>query len=127
MSKDLSFSRCNICGNLVGIIKNGGGKLICCGQPMEKLVANTAEASTEKHLPVVEKVGEQLIVKVGAVPHPMVPEHFIEWIALTDGLHTERIALTPDAKPEVVFNTTGAVDVYAYCNLHGLWKVHAEA
>lgn len=122
MKENVTFFRCNTCGNLVGLIKKGGGQLVCCGKPMEKLEANTTDAATEKHIPVAERKDGKLFVKVGSVAHPMTPEHYIEWIAVTDGHSTQRISLTPSDKPEAVFCDKDNVEVYAYCNLHGLWK-----
>lgn len=122
MNKEVTFLRCNKCGNMVGLIKNGGGQLVCCGEPMEKLEANTTEASQEKHLPVAERKDGKLYIKVGSAEHPMTEDHYIEWIAVTDGISTQRISLSPLSKPEAVFMDRENVDVYAYCNLHGLWK-----
>ncbi len=117
-----AFYKCEICGNIVGLIKNGGGQLVCCGQPMTKLVPNTVEASTEKHIPVVTKKDGKIIVDVGSVPHPMVEAHYIEWIAVVGENGTERITLSPGSEPKAVFCNKENADVYAYCNLHGLWK-----
>lgn len=122
MKEDIIFFRCNVCGNIVGLIKNGGGQLVCCGKPMEKLEANTTDAAVEKHVPVAERRDGKLYVKVGSAEHPMTEAHYIEWIAVTDGTSTQRIALSPSDKPEAVFCDKENVEIYAYCNLHGLWK-----
>ncbi|NMB33587.1 MAG: desulfoferrodoxin [Clostridium sp.] len=122
MKERVSFYRCEICKNLVGLIYDGGGELVCCGQPMIKLEANTEDASTEKHVPVVSRKDGKIHVEVGSVAHPMVPEHYIEWIAVVSDDGTERISLTPEDKPEAVFCDKENVEVYAYCNIHGLWK-----
>lgn len=119
-SKD--FYRCSICGNLVGIIENGGGELVCCGQPMDLLKANTSDGATEKHVPVLTKDGSKLQVDVGSVPHPMLDAHYIQWICLVQGNRTQRVALNPGDAPQAVFSIEeGPLSVYEYCNLHGLW------
>lgn len=118
----ITFYRCSTCGNIVGMIKSGGGQLVCCGKPMEELKPNTTDAAVEKHVPVVERKDGKLVVKVGSVAHPMTDAHYIEWILVTDGVNTQRIALTPADQPEAVFCDREHGDVYAYCNLHGLWK-----
>jgi superoxide reductase len=123
MKTPVAFYRCEICGNMVGLIKNGGGTLVCCGQKMTKLVPNTTEASTEKHIPVAERKDGKVFVTVGAVPHPMTEAHYIEWIAVVSEKGTERIALSPSDEPKATFcDKGGKLEVYAYCNLHGLWK-----
>jgi len=122
MKENVIFFRCSICGNFVGLIKNGGGQLVCCGKPMEKLEANTTDAAVEKHIPVAERKDGKLYVKVGSVGHPMTEAHYIEWIAVIDGTGTQRISLSPSDKPEAVFCDREKTEIYAYCNLHGLWK-----
>jgi superoxide reductase len=122
MKTKTSFFRCEICGNLVGLIKNGGGKLVCCGQPMVKLEANTVDASQEKHVPVVSREDGKIIVKVGAAAHPMTEAHYIEWIAVVSDEGTKRISLSPGEEPAAIFCDKSNAEVYAYCNLHGLWK-----
>lgn len=118
------FYRCSHCGNLFGVIKDSGVTPICCGEPMVELTPNTTEAAGEKHLPVIERSGNKITVKVGEVAHPMTEEHLITWICLVQGSTTQRVALTPGAKPEVTFQVASAdepVEAYEYCNLHGLW------
>ncbi len=117
------FKRCKMCGNLVGVINDSGVPMMCCGQPMEELVPNTVDASGEKHLPVVQVEDGKVIVRIGSVEHPMVPEHFIEWVYLKTDKGGHRVNLQPGEKPEVTFCLCGekAEAVYAYCNLHGLW------
>jgi superoxide reductase len=89
---------------------------------MVKLEANTTDAAREKHVPVVEGKAGKLSVKVGSADHPMMPEHFIEWIAVTSGKGTQRAALSPSDAPRAEFVDVENPVVYAYCNLHGLWK-----
>lgn len=121
------FYRCSKCGNLIGLIHDGGGPLVCCGQPMEELKANTTDAAQEKHVPVAEyDAGTSVLtVAVGSAAHPMTPEHFIEWIHVQTKLGGLMRQLTPEDKPEAVFKVADGdapVCVFAYCNLHGLWK-----
>lgn len=115
--------KCNICGNIVELVKVGGGDLVCCGEPMEKLSEKTQDAGLEKHVPVVEKAGNALKVKVGSVPHPMEPAHHIQFIeVLADG-KVYRKHLEAGQKPEAEFTVTAETfTVREYCNLHGLWK-----
>lgn len=115
--------RCNICGNIVEVVHKGGGTLVCCGQEMQLLLENTVDAAKEKHVPVVEKRADKVVVKVGAVVHPMDPDHYIEYIELlTDGGMFIRY-LKPGDKPEAVFEGKfGTVTARAFCNKHGLWK-----
>lgn len=119
---DVTFYRCELCGNMVALIKKGGGTLVCCGQNMTKLVANSTDAATEKHVPVIAKENGKIKVAVGSAPHPMLPEHHIEWIALVDGEKVELKYLKPGDEPKAEFDEVPSGTVYAYCNLHGLWK-----
>ncbi|MDQ2085191.1 desulfoferrodoxin [Herbivorax sp. ANBcel31] len=122
MKSEVAFFRCEICGNIVELIKNGGGELVCCNQPMIKLEANTTDAATEKHVPVAEKKDGKVHVQIGSVAHPMTEKHYIEWIAVASDNGIKRISLFPEDDPKAVFCAKENVDVYAYCNLHGLWK-----
>ena len=122
---NVKFYRCKKCGNIVELINDGGGELFCCGEPMVELKANTTDAATEKHVPVVEKDGDKMVVKVGSVAHPMTAEHYIQWIAAVTETGIFRKNLNPNEKPEVSFCCLGKfVAVSEYCNLHGLWKVN---
>ena len=119
------FFVCKTCGNLVGLVNEGGGTLVCCGQPMTELAANTTDAAHEKHVPVVKVTGGSVHVAVGSVEHPMVEKHYIEWIHLETKKGAQMAHLTPGEKPEADFALAEgdeAVAAYAYCNLHGLWK-----
>ena len=117
------FYRCNHCGNLVGMIHASGAPIICCGDPMEALEPNTTEAAGEKHLPVIHVMGDHVTVEVGAVAHPMLPEHYIQWIELVTEAGALRKYLKPGEKPEATFATDAtAVTAREYCNLHALWK-----
>lgn len=116
------FYRCEVCGNMVALIKDGGGTLVCCGQDMKKLEANTTDAATEKHVPVVVKEDGKIKVTVGSTIHPMVDAHYIEWIALDTGDRLQIAYLKPGMEPKAEFEDFAAGTVYEYCNLHGLWK-----
>nr|WP_243112814.1 desulfoferrodoxin family protein [Caproiciproducens sp. NJN-50] len=103
-------------------IKNGGGTLVCCGQNMTKLTANSTDAAQEKHVPVVTRENGKIKVAVGSTLHPMLPEHHIEWIALVSGDRVELKYLQPGMQPVAEFKNAESGTVYEYCNLHGLWK-----
>ena len=121
---DNKFYICEKCGNIVGMIHNGGVPMMCCGQKMAKLEAGVVEASHEKHIPVVTVEGNTVRVNVGSVTHPMSEEHHIAWIYLQTNRGGQRKCLDVTGAPEVVFALADEtpVAVYAYCNLHGLWK-----
>jgi superoxide reductase len=116
------FYKCEVCGNMVALIKDGGGTLVCCGQDMKKLEANTTDAATEKHVPVVVKEDGKIKVTVGSTIHPMIETHYIEWIALDTGDRLQIAYLKPGMEPKAEFGDAAAGTVYEYCNLHGLWK-----
>jgi len=119
-----AFFRCALCGQTVSVLKKTGAALHCCGQPMERLVPNTVEASAEKHLPVVAQAGNQVTVNVGSAAHPMLEAHSIEWIYLHTAQGGQRRILAAGDAPQAVFcvENDQALEAYAYCNLHGLWK-----
>lgn len=115
--------RCQVCGNIVEVLHTGQGELVCCGQPMQLLQANTVDASKEKHVPVVEIANDQITVKVGSEPHPMTADHYLEWIELLVDGRVYRQNLRPQDLPQVTFAVTGdKISARTYCNLHGLWK-----
>ncbi|MDR2088627.1 MAG: desulfoferrodoxin [Clostridiales Family XIII bacterium] len=119
------FYQCEICGNLFEVIEDVGVVPICCGVDMVELSANSSDGAGEKHVPVLERDGKALKVKVGSVSHPMEEKHYINWIVVEQGARTQRFALKPGAAPEAVFSLDSAdapVTAYEYCNLHGLWK-----
>ncbi len=117
------FYICRHCGNLIGMIHDSGVPVVCCGQKMDALVPNTVEASGEKHLPVVTIADGVVQVNVGSVDHPMIPEHFIQWIYVETENGGQRKALKPEQAPKATFcvGDEKVVAVYEYCNLHGLW------
>ena len=119
------FYVCSHCRNIAEMVYDTDIALYCCGDKMQELVPNTVEASGEKHIPAV-KLGDGVVeVNVGSVDHPMAPEHFIEWVYVQTEKGGQRKALKPGDAPHVTFalGDDKAVAVYAYCNLHGLWKV----
>lgn len=118
------FYICKRCGNIVGMVHSGGGTLVCCGEKMAKLEAGVVEASREKHIPVVTVDGDKVHAFVGSVEHPMTEEHLITWLYLETDKGGQRKCIKAGEKPEATFILNGEkpVAVYAYCNLHGLWK-----
>ena len=120
MAERFGVYKCNICGNVVEVLHAGGGELVCCGQKMVLMKANTVDAATEKHVPVIEKTKDGVKVKVGSAPHPMEKEHYIEWISVEADGQVCRKFLKPGEKPEAEF-CVKADKAKEYCNLHGLW------
>lgn len=119
------FLICEHCGNIVAVVKESGVSIVCCGEKMKELVPGTVEASREKHIPEYKVEGNKVVVNVGSIDHPMVPEHFIEWVSIQTKQVNQRKQLVPGQKPEVCFTLCEGDEVeavYAYCNLHGLWK-----
>ena len=115
---------CEKCGNLVEKIEDSGVHIVCCGQKMTPIVAGTVEASREKHIPVVTVEGNVVRVSVGSVEHPMAEEHSILWVELKTDRGIQRKNLKVGEPPVVSFalENEEPIEVYAYCNLHGLWK-----
>ena len=123
MAEKLGIYQCGVCGNVAEVVHAGGGSMSCCGQPMNYLKENTVDAAQEKHVPVVEKVDGGYKVSVGSAAHPMVDDHFIEWIELIAGDTCYRQFLSPGDTPEAVFLTSAdSPTARAHCNLHGVWK-----
>ena len=123
--KETKFYICEHCGNIIGKIHDAGVPVVCCGQKMTELVPGTVEASLEKHIPVAVVEGNLVKVQIGSVEHPMIPEHYIPWVYLLTNVGGQRKNLQPGAAPAVTFALTEGekpVAVYAYCNIHGLWK-----
>lgn len=121
----MKFYVCEHCGNIITMVKNTGVPVMCCGQKMTELVPGTVDAALEKHVPVVERSGNTVAVKVGSVEHPMLPEHFIQWIALETNQGSQIKYLQPGQAPQASFALAEGEEVkavYEYCNLHGLWK-----
>ena len=123
MTEKLQVYVCEICGNMVEMVHEGAGELVCCGQPMTLLEGNTVDAAREKHVPVIEYTENGVKVKVGSVPHPMIDKHYIEWIEIIADGKAYREFLNPGDAPEATFCIdANELTAYAYCNLHGLWK-----
>ena len=115
--------KCEICGNIVEVLHSGTGKLVCCGKEMKPMKENTVEAAVEKHVPVIEKQGSKVTVKVGSVEHPMEEKHYIEFIEVLTDAKIYRQYLKPGEKPVATFDVIGDIIMAReYCNLHGLWK-----
>ncbi|MCI1721771.1 MAG: desulfoferrodoxin FeS4 iron-binding domain-containing protein [Lachnospiraceae bacterium] len=121
----MKFYLCKSCGNMVALVHEGGGQLVCCGSPMTEVLPNSTEAAKEKHVPVVVIQGNEVVVKVGEVSHPMEEAHHIEWIMIETKMGRQRKVLGAGAVPAAEFSMVDGdefVAAYAYCNLHGLWK-----
>ncbi len=125
---EMEFYRCKHCGQIIEVVQGTGVPVICCGEPMEKLVPGTSDGAYEKHVPVIEVNGSIVTVSVGSVEHPMMEAHYIQWIALQTKEGFQRKVLKPGEAPKAVFALTEGDQVeaaYEYCNLHGLWKAEA--
>ena len=131
MEKLNDVYRCNKCGNIVEMVHVGGGELVCCGEPMKLLTPKIEDEGYEKHVPVIyvlsevegEKTDTGVTVKVGSVPHPMIDEHYIEWIEVLTNEKVYRKYLKPGMEPEVSFNIKEEpIWARIYCNIHSLWK-----
>lgn len=125
MEREQKFYFCEHCGNLVGMIDSSGVRMVCCGMKMTELKANTTDAATEKHVPVIEIDGQKVTVTVGSTIHPMTEEHHIAWIYLLTEQGGQRKPLDVDGQPIATFAITEddkVIAAYEYCNLHGLWK-----
>lgn len=122
MKENVRFYRCPICDNVIGLIDGNMEHIKCCDKPMEQMIANTTDASVEKHVPVVERVEDEIVVRVGEIEHPMEKEHYIMWIAQVTDSRTTRVRLYPEQATETRFPYIKGSTLYAYCNKHGLWK-----
>ena len=121
------FLKCSHCGNIVAVVHETKVPIMCCGQKMEQIIPGTVEASREKHIPVFEVKDNKVIVNVGSIDHPMIEEHFIEWVSIQTKFGNQRKQLKPGQEPKVCFALCEGDEVeavYAYCNLHGLWMAN---
>jgi len=119
------FYVCEICGNLVAKVKVNDVPIMCCGKVMQEIIPGTSDASQEKHVPKYQVNGNEVVVTVGEVIHPMSEEHFIEWVSLQTKQGNQRKMLQPQNEPKIsflIYEDDEVEAVYAYCNLHGLWK-----
>jgi superoxide reductase len=123
MTQQNEVYKCNNCGNIIGVIHSADGILSCCGNDMVQQIENTVDAAKEKHVPVIEKNGKSVTVKVGSIDHPMEENHYIEVIGISTENKLYREYLKPGSKPEATFEVDEEIKcARAYCNLHGLWK-----
>lgn len=119
------FLRCSVCGNILTPVVDSGVPVMCCGKKMEALVPGTVDASHEKHIPVYEVEGNRIKVRIGSVAHPMIPEHHIAWVEIKTKMGVQRKYIANKDEAKVCFlicEHDELEEVYAYCNLHGLWK-----
>lgn len=125
----MKIMQCAHCGNQIFVLHDAGVPMMCCGETMQELVAGSTDAALEKHVPAVTVSGSTMEVTVGEVPHPMLAEHFIQWIAVEQGDRVQFARLHPDKEPKATFTVEPgqAYTVYEYCNLHGLWKAEGTA
>ncbi len=124
----MKFYRCAKCGKIIEIVKDTGVPTICCGEEMKELVPGTSDGASEKHVPVISVSGNKVTVTVGSAEHPMLPEHYIEWIILETDKGVQKKTLQPGQKPAAEFVLSEGEKVlaaYEYCNLHRLWKAEA--
>lgn len=124
MAEKKQIYKCETCGNIVEVLHGGAGELVCCGEPMKQYAAHySSDEGKEKHVPVLEKAGDGVKVKVGSNPHPMEENHYIEWIEIIDGETSCRHFLQPGQDPEAVFKgMPEGARAREYCSVHGLWK-----
>ena len=119
------FFICKHCGNIIAYVKDNGVRVSCCGEEMQELIPGTTDAAREKHVPVYSVENGTVSVNVGEIDHPMLAEHYIEWVSLQTKFGNQRKQLKPGNAPSVTFALSDGDEVeavYAYCNLHGLWK-----
>ena len=126
MKENVKFYKCPICGNIIELMTGNINTITCCGKKMEEIVANTMDAAHEKHIPIYEKVEDEIVVKVGEVEHPMEKEHYIMWIAQVSEDKITKVKLYPEQSTETRFPYIPKSTLYAYCNKHGLWKKTIE-
>ncbi|MBE5950403.1 MAG: desulfoferrodoxin [Lachnospiraceae bacterium] len=121
----MKYYVCERCGNIIEYVNDTGIPVMCCGQKMIELVPGTSDGAHEKHIPVVTIEGDKVTVDIGSVEHPMVKEHYIQWIAIETTRGSQRVKLAHTDKPHAEFRLAQGeefVSAYEYCNLHGLWK-----
>lgn len=125
----MKFYICNHCHNIIAYVSPSGVPVVCCGENMQEIIPNTTDAAGEKHVPVIKVDGQKVTVTVGSVNHPMLPEHYITWIALETKQGNQRKELSPGMEPSAEFMICEGdelVAAYEYCNLHGLWKAEVK-
>lgn len=125
MIMEQKFFICKHCGNIVAMVKESGVPIVCCGEKMQQIIPGTTDAAVEKHVPVYTVKDNKVMVSVGSVAHPMTAEHYIEWVSIQTKFGNQRKGLNPGDEPKVCFSLCEGDEieaVYAYCNLHSLWK-----
>lgn len=123
MTKLKEIYKCAICGNIVEILHDGAGELVCCGQPMELLAEKKTDTGAEKHVPIITGTPEGTLIKVGSVPHPMEDAHYIEWVeAQTSEGYCKKFLKPGDAPEFILKSKAKVIKVRCYCNVHGLWQ-----
>ena len=123
MTERKQIYKCMKCGNIVEVLHEGQGQVVCCGEPMKLMVENTSDGAKEKHVPVLEKTADGWWVMVGSILHPMEEKHYIEWIELIADDRVYRAYLKPGDEPKAFFPVKAEnVSAREYCSLHGLWK-----
>ena len=122
---EMKFYRCETCGQIIAIVNKTAVPVMCCGKPMKEIIPGSVDASAEKHVPVYEVKDNIVTVCVGSAAHPMLDAHYIEWVAIQTKSGNQRKSLNPGEEPKATFALVDGDEVeavYAYCNLHGLWK-----
>lgn len=126
MKENINFYKCSICGNIIELVEGDNTKITCCGKPVEHLMSNMVDASIEKHVPVYDKVEDEIVVRVGEVEHPMDKAHYIMWVAQVIGNRVTRVQLYPEQSTVTRFPYIKNSIIYAYCNIHGLWSTKVK-
>jgi len=123
MTQKNQIYKCEICGNIVEMVHEGAGELVCCGQPMKLQEEKISDEGQEKHVPIIEQTENGVKIKIGSIPHPMEEKHYIEWIEIIVGEKVFKKFLKPNDAPEAEFRINAKnIIARAYCNIHGLWK-----
>lgn len=128
MATKSSIYECEVCGNVVEVLRSGAAPLICCGKPMVERIPQTEDKGNEKHKPVVEENPDKMVVKIGEVPHPMEEKHHIEWIEFrgSDGFVVRKEVIGQDVAQATFEIPPQEGIVFAFCNIHGLWKTEVK-
>lgn len=123
----MKFYKCKVCGQLIAVVKDTNMTPICCGEEMELLTPYTNEENlNEKHIPIFKTCNGKVLVQVGEIPHPMTDDHYIEWILLKTNKGNQTKELRPGKSPRAEFRVDKdekVEEIYAYCNIHKLWKL----